>query len=200
MAIQTTTEILTRAQGIKNETVEGANTAVRVGSLIEDFADSIDPITGHCWQHYGDSIYTSASKLSIAAGIRTKLTNDGILRNIVSPNGYPPIWNTTTNKITPLAEHDFYTFRLDMKGWSDIASTNHFDIEINIGGAVGVLTADTAIFIKGATTEQNFNFSSHLFVGSTFIANGGEIYITPESAASFWDIGLTISRTYTPKV
>lgn len=200
MAIQTTTELQDRAQIIRNETEVGANTAVRVGSLIDDFADSLDSITGHYWQHYRDSTYTVGSKLSIAAGVRTQLTIDGITRTEVSPNGYPPVWDTATSKIIPECLDDFYTVRLDIKGWSDIAQSNYFDIEMDIGGALGVVAADTGLFIKGATTIQAFNFSSQFFVGTTFLTNGGTIYLIPDDDASFWDMGITISRTYTPKV
>jgi hypothetical protein len=200
MAIQTTSELRTRAQEIRNETTAGANTAVRIGTLLDDFVESLDSITGHYWQHYRDSDYTVGSKLSIAGGVRTKLTNNGVTRTEASPNGYPAVWDTTTNKIVPENLDDFYTIRLDIKGWSDLAQTNNFDVEMDIGGGIGVISADTGVFIKGNGVEQSFNFSSQFFVGSTFITNGGELYITPDSDASFWDIGITISRTYTPTV
>lgn len=200
MAAQTTSELRARAQTIRNETISGANTAVRVGTLIEDFADSLDTITGHYWQHYRDSLYPVGSKLSISAGVRTKLTCNGVARTEVSPNVYPSVWDVVGNKITPEKINDFYTVRLDIKGWSDLAQSNFFDIEMDIGGALGVVAADTGLFIKGNAVPQSFNFSSQFFVGSTFLANGAEIYVTPDQDASFWDIGITISRTYTPEV
>ena len=70
---------------------------------------------------------------------------------------------------------------------------------MDIGGDIGVLAARTMVFAKGAGNPQQFAPSTQFFVGSTFIANGAEIYIIPESDASFWDIGITISRTYTPQ-
>lgn len=200
MAVKTTSELITSSQEIRNEVNVGANTAVRVGTLLNDMADSHDTISGHYWQHYRDSTYPTGTKLAIAAGIRTQLTNDGITRTVVSPNGYAAVWDTATNKIIPLNLNDFYTVRVDIKGWSDSAANNYFDIEMDIGGGLGVVAAETGVFIKGALTEQSFNFSSQFFVGSTFLANGGTIYITPNANASFWDIGITISRTYTPIV
>jgi len=196
MAQQTTTQLRNRAQEIKNETVPSANTADKVGTFLDDVLDSLDPITGHMWQHYEDNQYLVGTKKAIAAGVRTKLTINGDQRTEISPNGYSPIWDTTDNKITPYAISDFYTVRLDIRGWSDTLPTNHFDIEMDIGGAIGVVAADTGVFIKGAATEQHFNFSSQFFVGSTFLVNGAEIYITPLGDASFWEARITISRVY----
>lgn len=196
MAIKTNSVLRTEAQAIRDEIVTGANSATKIGTFLDDFLESQDSMNGHMWQHYKDNTYLLGSKLAIAAGVRTKMTIDGVQRTEVSPNGYAAIWDVSTNKIVPFALNDFYTVRIDIQGWSDLAVNNFFDIEMDIGGGIGVVAADTGVFIKGATTQQQFNFSSQFFVGSTFLANGAEIYITPESDASFWEIGITISRVY----
>ena len=167
---------------------------------LRDLIISMPAIQGNMWQHYEDSAFPVGGKRVILAGVRTKLTIDGVTRTEASPNGYSPIWNVSTNKIEPFAIDDFYTVRLDLKAWNNGATDNHFDIEMDIGGAVGVVAADTGVLIKGQTTSQNFNFSSQFFVGTTFLANGGEIYITPLGDASFWDAGITISRVYKAEV
>lgn len=41
MAVQTRAQLDAKSNTVKNETVTGANTAVRVGGLFEDFADSV---------------------------------------------------------------------------------------------------------------------------------------------------------------
>lgn len=196
MAIKTLAELRAEAQIIKNETTAGANTATRVGGLIDDILDSGDSLSGGFWQQYRDGTYTVSNKLAVLAGVRTPITIDGVASTVASPNGYPAIWNTSINKVEPLALDDFYTIRLDIKGESDVASVNRFDVEMDIGGSLGVISARTEIFAKGAGITQSFSPSSQFFVGATFLANGGAIYLTPLADANFWDIGITISRSY----
>lgn len=196
MTQKTNAALRTEAQIIRDETIAGTNNAERIGTFLDDVLDSLDPMVGHFWQHYRDSAYLVGNKRPIAAGIRTKITNNGVTRTIVSPNGYAAVWDINTNKIVPVDENDFYSIRIDVKAWSDAAATNRFDIEMDIGGAIGVFAAKTLVFSKGAVSAQIFSATFGFFVGSTFIANGGEIYITPESDASFWDMGITLNRTY----
>lgn len=199
MAVVTMAQLRNRAQQIENETVSGDNTATRVGSLFDDLAESMPTIMGHCWEFNLDSEYTLASKRAIAGGVRTKLTIDGLLDYQASDLS-KVMWNKTTQKFEPLVDGDFYQMRIALTAWSDIASVNQFDIEFDVGGTAGVIGKETAVFAKGAGGVQNFNFSTGFFAGGDFFTNGGEVYITPESDASFWEAAVTISRTYTPIV
>ena len=109
------------------------------------------------------------------------------------------LWNTTSNKITPLFADDFYEVRLAITGESDVAPTNRFDIELDVGGGTPpVIFRQTEVFAKGAVNPQSFNISMSLFTGPDFLTNGGEIYITPLADASFWELAITIVRVYTP--
>jgi hypothetical protein len=202
MAIQTIAELQTRAQIIRNETASGANTAVRIGSLIDDFTESLDTITGNLWEFTLDGTYVDQpSALACPAGVRTKITVDGTAAHIHSPNtNGQHIWNTVNSKFEPLAVNDFYMMRFAITGESDLAAVNRFEVEFDVGGLTPIIGAETGVFAKGSGNPQSFNFSTGFFAGGDFVTNGGEIYITAEADASFWEIAITVSRTYTPIV
>ena len=174
---------------------DGQNANAITEQDLRDLIVSLPSIIGGFWEFNLDNQYTLASKKSIAAGARTKVTINGLL-DYQTSDVTKKIWNTTTGKVAPLFAGDFLTGRFAMAGWSDVASVNRFEIEFDVGGSAGVIGQDTAVFAKGAANAQNFNFILPAFVGADFFANGGEIYITPESNASFWEHALTIERSF----
>lgn len=178
---------------------DGQNAGDITEQDLRDLIISIPEIQGHLWEFNLDGEYTLAAKRAIAAGVRTKLTIDGVL-DYQTSNVAKVVWNKTTQKFEPLIAGDFYQMRLALTGWSDVASVNQFDIEFDVGGTAGVIGKETGVFAKGAAGIQNFNFSTGFFAGGDFVTNGGEIYITPVSDASFWEAAVTISRVYTPTV
>lgn len=197
MAIKTLSQLKSLAIQIRDETLDETNTAIRVGGFMNDFLDSSDSLTGHLWQFELDGQYQDlASALVIAAGVRTKLTINGQLYSDKSPNLATPVWDVLTSKFKPLKLGDFYFMRLAISGQSDNAPSNRFEVEFDVGGTAGVIARETGVFAKGSGNAQGFNFSSGFFVGADFLANGGEIYITPLENARFWELGTTISRTY----
>lgn len=201
MAQKTLAQLRIQAQQIRDETVAGTNTAVRVGTLLDENLESLDTIIGNLWEFNLDGTYVAQpSGLAIAAGIRTKLTVDGTGDAQKSPNFAGNLWNTVTNKFEPFVANDLYMMRLAITGESDLAATNRFEVEFDVGGATGVIGRETGVFAKGAGSPQSFNFVSNFFAGGDFLTNGGEIFVTPLADATFWEIAITISRTYTPIV
>lgn len=153
------------------------------------------------WDFHFDDEYTLASKRSIAAGVRTKVTINGNLANLGHPpiegNGHQHFWDDINNKIIPNGLNNFGMVRLAMTGWSDGAGTNHFDVELDVSaGSFPIIYRQTAEFVKGASTIQHFNFVIPLFSGPDFQANGGEFYITPLADASFWEFAITAAAVY----
>lgn len=164
---------------------------------IRDLIVSISSMQGHTWEFWLDSQYTVASKRPILAGIRTKLTCDGIRDNQFRPVGSSDdLWNVGASRVEPLEEGDFYNIRFAVSANSASASTNRFEIELDVGGGAGIIFHETAVFAKG-TGDQSFNIMMNVFVGSDFFLNGGEIYVTPLNDANFWQTAVTISRVYT---
>jgi hypothetical protein len=71
------------------------------------------------------------------------------------------------------------------------------DIGINIGGSLNVISQETLLFSKGSGTEQRFDIDLSYFTGTTFIANGGDIEVTPINGdIQIYDIVLVIIRTH----
>ena len=166
---------------------------------MRDLVVSTKYLNGQGWDFHLDSIYTSGSTKVILAGVRTKVTIDGVLGDVGHPevehNG-SHFWNVTTNKIVPSSLNDFGIVRFAVRGLSTVAAENRFEVELDVGGTSGVIFQETGVFAKGAGAEQAFNFIIPLFAGTDFIANGGELYVTPEADAEFWEHGLTAARIY----
>jgi hypothetical protein len=163
---------------------------------MRDLIVSIESMTGHFWEFWLDSTYTTSSRLNVAGGVRTKLTCDGLLDNQFAPAFHTAdVWNTGANRLDPKADGDFYTIRVALSGASDAVGANQFEVELDVGGSAGVIFQETEVFAKG-TGDQSFNIIMPIFVGADFLANGGEIFITPLNDADFWQSAIAINRTY----
>jgi hypothetical protein len=152
------------------------------------------------WSFHLDGTYTLASPRTILAGVRTQVTIDGVLSDIGHPevvhNG-THFWNTTTNKVVPPKLNDFGFIRLAVTAKSTSAPSNYFDVELDTTtGTFPIIFKETMVFSKGSGVAQSFNIVMPLFAGPDFVTNGGKIYITPDSDATFWEHGLTAVQTY----
>lgn len=130
------------------------------------------------------------------------LTIDGLGSQTTSsyePTGASNWWNTSTNKITPEGEGDSYIIRLDF----DIALTGgtgtlFYTVALDIGGSIGVVYQTSEVIPKA--TSFVCRTVMPIFVGSTFVANGGAIKIWVDgssSAPSSYDVtnkGILIER------
>lgn len=158
---------------------------------------SLDSFTG--WARYDDSQYTSASPLALSAGVRTKLTIDGVLQTIEDQlpldAAGASLWDTTTSKITPIQEDDAYESRLAFDVDPSGSGNTYIDIEIDVGGGVGTILTRTIALAKGGSPQQAV-WSVPLFVGSTFITNGAEIYVTGGVNMDIYDITISLFRIH----
>lgn len=167
---------------------------------VRDFIVSSQFLNSQGWDFHLDGEYTSASPRTILAGVRTKVTIDGAIRdkghpNLLHSDGH--VWNISSNKIIPDALNSFYMVRFAVTAQSVSAPTNRFELEADVGaGTFPVIHQQTAILAKGAGIDQNFNFPMQLFVGDEFLANGAELYITPESDMQFHTHAITIAQNY----
>lgn len=162
---------------------------------LRDLIVSIKYLNTHGWTFDFDGEYTSLAKRTILAGQRTKLTNNAALER----TGHPQVgafWDNGTNKITPSAINDFGTVRLAFQAQSKVAAVNRFELELDTSGSFPIIFKETGVFAKGAGVPQNFNFVVPLFAGPDFLANGGEIYITPEDDIELWEFAITAIRQY----
>lgn len=167
---------------------------------IRDLIVSIKYLNGDAWEFHFDNEYTLGSPKTILAGVRTKVTIDGLLEDTGHPitgHSSEHFWNPVTNKIEPPNLNDFGIGRFAVTSESVLDPDNSFDIEVEvIGGDYPIIYRDTAVFAKGAGVIQHFNFIVPLFVGPDFLTYGATLFITPQSDALFWEHALTITRTY----
>lgn len=166
---------------------------------LRDFIVSTKYLNGGGWEFHLDGTYTIGSPRTILAGVRTKVTIDGALEDTGHPattHGAGHFWDTATNKVVPTALNNFAIGRLALTAQSVSASTNRFEVEVDVGGATPIIFQETGVLAKGAGVDQSFNFTAPLFVGADFLANGAELYITPLADMEFHTFALTINRTY----
>jgi hypothetical protein len=152
-------------------------------------------ITG--WQQITDSTYTVGSPLSILEGVTGKILTGTVTEiNTQLPTGVTTFWNGTTDKLVAVNNGDAFTLSLRFKAKMDVLS-GYFDVGINIWGSLNVISQETLTFTRGANTEQRFDIDLSYFTGTTFIANGGDIEVTPINGdIEIYDIVLVIIRTH----
>ena len=167
---------------------------------VRDFIISVKHMNGGGWEFHLDGQYTSIAPKTILAGIRTKVTIDGTLGDFGHPaltHGAGHFWDTVNNRVNATALNNFAFGRFAVTAQSVSASTNEFELEIDVGGgSFPIIFQETAVLHKGAGVDQHFNFIIPLFVGPDFLANGASAYITPLADMEFHTHALTIVRTY----
>lgn len=166
---------------------------------LRDLIVSIKYLNGGGWEFHLDGEFTVGSPKTILAGVRTKVTIDGTLGDFGHPaltHGLGHFWDVATSRVVPTALNNFAIGRFAVTAKSVAANENNFLVEVDVGGATPIIFQETAVMAKGSGVDQSFNFTAPLFVGDDFLANGGTLYITPESDMTFHTMAITINRTY----
>lgn len=132
------------------------------------------------WGHYKDSgssaqvIGTTATKLAINALGSTTYTSK--LPPAIRSTGN--LWDSVTNTITPIVEGDAYSVRVDLPVTAKTGSPDEVTLQLDIGGDAGITIPIVEKVITTTTTAPyNLSFSFPIFCGSTFLANGGQLFI-----------------------
>ena len=135
------------------------------------------------WGFYKDNasaqtFNTTAAKLSIdGAGSSTE--ESYLPREI---RGSDSLWDTTNDDITPIALGDAYALRLDLPITAKTGSPGELLLELDISSGS---TPTTVIVERRVTIDPtppyNVSIAFPIFVGSTFIANGGQIFLTTDT-------------------
>lgn len=147
------------------------------------------------WQQITDTTYTSGAPLTILSGVTGKLLTGTVTEiNTQLPTGVTTFWKT--DKLMAVNDGDAFTLSLRFKAKMNVAN-GLTDVAINIGGALNIISQETLVFSKGSGVEQRFDIDLSYFTGTTFIANGGNIEITPLNGdIDIYDIVLVIIRTH----
>lgn len=137
---------------------------------------------------------TTSSKLIIDGG--GALTNETYLPRSIRGSG--SLWDTTNNKITPIAIADSYNVRVDLDISSKSGSPSYLDVELDIGGLAStsnVIVQKGVSMFNTAPFKQSFGFT--IFSLGTFLSNGGQIFIATDSGTVTIDSAkILIVRTH----
>lgn len=150
---------------------------------MKDICDSLDAGAG--WAMYVDDLTIPSQSFGTTP---SQLTINGLGAGSTSAHlpveirgGAGELWDTTTNKITPIETGDGYTLRLDFEVTAD-TGVNDIIIQLDIGSGTPInivtLYAGTG---KGTPyfVSQGFPF----FSLATFKANGGKIMISTDNSS-----------------
>ena len=153
---------------------------------------------GGAWAYYADGTSTTqGTAQSILADARDQMLNDGVGRTEIGQiQDMTPPW---VNDKLAVELDCTYQVRLTFEAETAAGGTgNHFTVDMDIGGAIGVIWAGTEMLAKGAGVEHSYTFSIPSFAGTTFVANGGTLYITPSVNLDIWNVAVFVVRTYMP--
>ena len=162
----------------------------------KDYVDGVITTGLLNWGQYSDTQYTTSNRLTLSAGVRTPLPNNA-LSNITSymPSGID-FYDPVTQKITPQTIGETYELRINFKGQS-ATQTNFITLDLDIGsGSPIIILERVQSFPRGTGVEHSFSGTSAIYTLGTFIANGGQMYITAEdNNTDIWDIQYLLIRT-----
>lgn len=111
----------------------------------------------------------------------TRAKFSGLAAKTISRN-FPDgdVYNTSTQKFTPEHVDAAYMLRIDITCQSATNGANALVIELDIGGAQGVILTHTILTRTNDVIKTSIGLP--IFSGSTFLANGGEFYVTASDA------------------
>lgn len=147
---------------------------------------------------YIDDIYSELEPLTITQGNRVKLTcnNATVINNNIPSDFINGMWDNTNNKLLAVNNKDIFSTEIRFKAKNSV-NNGFFDIEIDISGSVGVISRVSQNFTRSADTEQSFKPIFNYFTGTTFISNGGEIYINAvKGNLEIYDIEILPNRIH----
>ncbi len=148
------------------------------------------------WVQFQDGTYTDVSPLAIASGTRTLLPNDAAnVLDLVNVNGGASWWNSGTSTFEPDNSGDTYDFRLQFTVDSAVNNRN-LQIELDIGGSQGVIWDKTIRLARGAGVNTRVTETMQIYTLVTFVANGGQIFITCDGDIDLFDIVFVIERKF----
>ena len=96
------------------------------------------------------------------------------------------LWNTTTDRITPINIGDHYDIRLDLPITAETGSPTEIQIELDIasGSTYGSGVMIVSRFNStGRTTPYNVSIGFPIFCLSTFVTNGGQFWVTTDTGS-----------------
>jgi len=138
------------------------------------------------WGYYKDdataqTFTTTEALLSIDGAGST--TDEAYLPFAIRGSG--SLWNTTTDKITPIQAGDSYNVRLDLPITSETSSPTELTVFLDIGGSIfsSAVNIVTSYVGTGKTTPYNISVDFPIFCSSDFITNGGQFWLSTDTGS-----------------
>lgn len=148
--------------------------------VVSDGSGGSTEIREQGWGYFADSRDTAGSPVqTLTSGARTKFICNGSGQTTQkNPSDLTnPLWSVANNEHIPVAEFDTYTIRLTMIIENYAGATPYIETELDIGGVVNVVWAQTIPLLKSGAAEK-VSVVIPVFTGATYLANGGEVYLT----------------------
>jgi len=172
--------------------------AATLTSILED-----DTINFQGWEMVEDGLVTTptitvtdtATKITIDDEGVVNKTNEDYLPRII--RGTDNLWNRTTSRLDPIAEGDCYDIRLNVTVTGTTGTPEVLTCQLDIGStsAPTDVVAESSVYV-GRTEPYVISFSFPIFCLSTFVANGGQFFLSTKTGTiTVADRSLLIIRT-----
>lgn len=151
------------------------------------------------WIFLQDSQYSSGSPMAVDAGVKTKITNDGLgplTFSTFGSEGYEDWYDETNSKVFANELGELFVYRLNIRivpSLNNQAFVFAFDV-----GAPNPLWSTTVQLARGAGVATQLSFSIPIGAGNSMMSGGGGFYITPECACDIYGATLLIERGFKP--
>lgn len=164
---------------------DGTGTKLRAGGqLINDNFTELYAVSG--WGVYTDDV---SSNISVST-TPVKFTVNNLGAN--SNSNYLPreirgtseLWDSSTNKLTPITLGDSYDLRLDFEISSKAGSPTILDLVLDIGvGASPTIPIVNRAISLAKTPPYILSIGFPIFCLSTFLTNGGQFFLNTDSGS-----------------
>jgi len=179
---------------IKNETESGANTATRVGGLLE----KITSTSG--WADYVDTEYSSVAPFSLLADTDSLVPNNaGTVVDTQKPYDVTTFYD---GSVITGRNGDAISITVDLTALPTSASTTYIEIWFDITGGTETPTALANLykriisFPKGNGIERPVNFTVSGYTLNTWETNGAVVKIRANGTCDIYDIRYVITRMH----
>lgn len=136
----------------------------------------------------GFARYKGTGAAQVIGTTPIKLINNGL--DVTTETDYLPLsirgtgqlWNTSTNKITPIAVGDAYVMRLNLPFTAKTGTPTILNISVDIGGGA-TITNEIISLEHGLIKAVPYSLSKtvNFDVGTTFLANGGQLFLSVDT-------------------
>jgi|GEM_PF-2629148 len=148
------------------------------------------------WIQVKDSTYPDILSPLLLGTTRTALPNNaGSSITVAQPSLNPIVWNGTTGKFEPDNEGDCYSILIQFSA-SPLVNIANLQLDLDIGGAFGVIWDKAIRLTEGAGVVSRISETITLYTLDTFVANGGQFFLTSDVAVNIFDVNIVIQRTF----